>query len=146
METKNAYDFDIVEKKWQDEWEKRKAFSVRENDPRPRYYSLEMFPYPSGNLHMGHVRNYSLGDVVARFQRMNGKNVLHPIGWDAFGLPAENAAIKNKVHPEKWTRQNIAVMRDQLKALGISYDWDREFATCDTGLLPLEPMVFHQVL
>jgi len=131
MEAKNTYDVDIVEKKWQGEWEKRKSFAAKNDDPRPRYYSLEMFPYPSGNLHMGHVRNYSLGDVVARFQRMQGKNVLHPIGWDAFGLPAENAAIKNKVHPEKWTRQNIAVMRDQLKALGISYDWNREFATCD---------------
>jgi leucyl-tRNA synthetase len=131
MEAKNTYDVEQVEKKWQQEWDKRQSFSARENDPRPRYYSLEMFPYPSGNLHMGHVRNYSLGDVVARFQRMQGKNVLHPIGWDAFGLPAENAAIKNKVHPEKWTRQNIAVMRGQLKAMGISYDWDREFATCD---------------
>ena len=131
MEAKNTYDVDIIEKKWQGEWVKRKSFAAQENDPRPRYYSLEMFPYPSGNLHMGHVRNYSLGDVVARFQRMQGKNVLHPIGWDAFGLPAENAAIKNKVHPEKWTRENIAVMREQLKAMGISYDWDREFATCD---------------
>ncbi len=132
METKNTYEFQDVEKKWQAEWEKRKTFSAKDTDPRPPYYCLEMFPYPSGNLHMGHVRNYSIGDVVARYHRMKGENVLHPIGWDAFGLPAENAAIKNNVHPEKWTRQNIRVMRDQLKALGISYDWTRELATCDT--------------
>src|SRR5882762_1206034 len=128
---KDVYDPKSVESKWQVEWEKRKSFAAKETDSRPRYYCLEMFPYPSGNLHMGHVRNYSIGDVAARYHRMKGENVLHPIGWDAFGLPAENAAIKNKVHPEKWTRQNIAVMTQQLKALGISYDLDREFATCD---------------
>jgi len=128
---KDIYNHQDIEAKWQAEWEKRKSFAAKETDPRPRFMALEMFPYPSGNLHMGHVRNYSLGDVVARFHRMKGENVLHPIGWDAFGLPAENAAIKNKVHPEQWTRQNIAHMREQLKELGISYDWDREFATCD---------------
>lgn len=131
---KDVYNPKEVEAKWQAEWEKRKSFSAADpkTDKRPTYYCLEMFPYPSGHLHMGHVRNYTLGDIPARFHRMKGDNVLHPIGWDAFGLPAENAAIKNKVHPEKWTRQNIAVMGHQLKSLGISYDWDREFATCDT--------------
>src|SRR5947208_1423329 len=126
---KDVYDPKTVESKWQAEWLKRKAFAAKTG--KPAYYCLEMFPYPSGNLHMGHVRNYTLGDIPARYHRMKGENVLHPIGWDAFGLPAENAAIKNKTHPEKWTRQNIAVMGQQLKALGIGYDWEREFATCD---------------
>jgi leucyl-tRNA synthetase len=130
---KDVYDFKSIEEKWQKDWDDSKVFSAEDpaSSGKPRYYCLEMFPYPSGQLHMGHVRNYSIGDVVARYHRMRGENVLHPIGWDAFGLPAENAAIKNKIHPEKWTKQNISVMRGQLKALGVSYDWDREFATCD---------------
>lgn len=124
-----TYHFHTIEKKWQKKWEEDKAFKVEQNND-PKYYCLEMFPYPSGKLHMGHVRNYSIGDVVARFKKMNGYNVLHPMGWDSFGLPAENAAIKNQIHPNIWTWDNIKHMEDQLKELGISYDWDREIATC----------------
>lgn len=120
-----------VEKKWQKKWSESKIFESKEDSKKEKYYCLEMLPYPSGNLHMGHVRNYSIGDVYARFHRMKGKNVLYTAGWDAFGLPAENAAIKNKIHPAKWTKQNIARMREQLKSLGFSYDWSRETATCD---------------
>ena len=125
------YNHSEVEKKWQQRWKDNNTFQAVEQDRKEKYYCLVMLPYPSGNLHMGHVRNYSIGDVFARFHKMNGKNVIHPMGWDAFGMPAENAAIKHKVHPAKWTKQNIARMREQLKALGISYDWDREIATCD---------------
>lgn len=124
------YDFKSIEEKWQQKWEKGKIYRVEETPDKPKYYCLEMFPYPSGNLHMGHVRNYSIGDVVARYKRMNGYNVLHPMGWDAFGLPAENAAIKHGIFPSKWTWDNIDNMRRQLKRLGLSYDWEREVATC----------------
>jgi len=124
------YDFKSIENKWQQEWEKNKLYKAVKDESKPEYYCLEMFPYPSGNLHMGHVRNYCIGDVVARFKKMNGFNVLHPMGWDAFGLPAENAAIKHGIHPAEWTWNNIANMRSQLKQLGLSYDWDREIATC----------------
>jgi leucyl-tRNA synthetase len=127
MET---YDFKEIESKWQTRWEKEKTFRVEENSEKEKFYLLEMFPYPSGNIHMGHVRNYTIGDAMARFKRMQGFNVLHPIGWDAFGLPAENAAIKNKTHPAEWTFENIKSMRAQIKKLGYSYDWDREIATC----------------
>lgn len=124
------YDFSAIERKWQQDWEKRGLHKVVRDDSREKFYLLEMFPYPSGKLHMGHVRNYSIGDVMGRYYTMQGKNVLHPMGWDAFGLPAENAAIKHGVHPDPWTRENIANMREQLKTMGISYDWDREEGTC----------------
>ncbi|HHY13558.1 MAG TPA: leucine--tRNA ligase, partial [Thermoanaerobacterales bacterium] len=125
------YDFKSIEKKWQERWEEKGTYKVYESESKPKYYCLEMFPYPSGRLHMGHVRNYSIGDVIARFKKMRGYNVLHPMGWDAFGLPAENAAIKHGVHPSKWTRENISNMKKQLMELGFSYDWDREVASCD---------------
>ena len=125
-----SYNFSSIEEKWQKRWEEENAYKVTEDRDKPKYYCLEMFPYPSGNLHMGHVRNYSIGDVVARFKTMQGYNVLHPMGWDSFGLPAENAAIKHGVAPTKWTWENIAKMREQLKSMGISYDWDREVASC----------------
>ncbi|HXK61399.1 MAG TPA: leucine--tRNA ligase, partial [Acidobacteriota bacterium] len=126
----DRYDFESIELKWQQRWEERDQFRSFEDPTRPKFYVLEMLPYPSGALHIGHVRNYSLGDSVARFKRMQGFNVLHPIGWDAFGLPAENAAIKRGVLPEKWTLDNIDRMRAQCKRMGWSYDWSREVATC----------------
>lgn len=119
-----------IETKWQKKWEDEKVFATSLDANKPEYYVLEMFPYPSGNLHMGHVRNYSIGDVIARFKKMSGYNVLHPMGWDAFGMPAENAAIANKIPPDKWTYSNIANMRRQQKELGFAYDWDREITTC----------------
>ena len=119
------------EPKWQKIWSDRNVFAMRATDPRPKYYVLEMFPYPSGRIHIGHVRNYAMGDLVARYKRARGFNVLHPMGWDAFGMPAENAAMVNKSHPAKWTYANIDAMRSQFKSMGFSFDWSREFATCD---------------
>ncbi len=124
------YNFSEIEEKWQKKWTDSNMYKVDQDPAKEKYYCLEMFPYPSGNLHMGHVRNYSIGDVVARFKTMRGYNVLHPMGWDAFGLPAENAAIKHGIPPAKWTLDNINNMRRQLKSMGISYDWDREVTTC----------------
>ena len=120
-----------AEPRWQQKWNEAKVFETDNADPREKYYVLEMFPYPSGRIHMGHVRNYAMGDVVARYKRARGYNVLHPMGWDAFGMPAENAAMERGVHPASWTYQNIGSMKSQLKAMGLSLDWSREFATCD---------------
>jgi leucyl-tRNA synthetase len=141
---KERYDFKNIETKWQNHWEKTNAFQTIEDENKEKYYVLEMFPYPSGKLHMGHVRNYSIGDVVARFKTMNGFNVLHPMGWDSFGLPAENAAIKNGVEPSIWTWNNIDEMRRQLQELGLSYDWNREVATCDPSYYKWMQWIFIQ--
>lgn len=126
----SVYDFKSIEKKWQKAWDEKGQYKMDTRDTsKPKYYCLEMFPYPSGKIHMGHVRNYSIGDVIARYKKMNGYNVLHPMGWDSFGLPAENAAIKNNIHPHVWTMSNIEEMKEQLSMLGLSYDWDKEVAT-----------------
>ncbi len=141
----NKYDFKRVERKWQQHWEQSGTYQVSEEADREKYYVLEMFPYPSGRIHMGHVRNYTIGDVVARYKRLRGYNVLHPMGWDAFGLPAENAAQKHHTHPAKWTYENIDYMRSQLKQLGLSYDWRREFATCDPAYYRWEQKIFIEM-
>ena len=138
------YNFSEIEKKWQKYWDDKEVFKTVEDASKKKFYCLEMFPYPSGKLHMGHVRNYSIGDVVARFKKMDGYNVLHPMGWDSFGLPAENAAIKHGIHPSIWTWDNIAEMRKQLKELGLSYDWDREVATCHEDYYKWMQWIFIQ--
>ncbi len=141
----SEYKPEQIELEIQQHWEDNKLFKADEDSNKEKYYCLSMFPYPSGRLHMGHVRNYTIGDVISRYQRMLGKNVLQPMGWDAFGLPAENAAIKNNVPPAKWTRENIDYMRAQLKRLGFGYDWDRELATCDPGYYRWEQWLFTRL-
>ncbi|MBW2477604.1 MAG: leucine--tRNA ligase [Deltaproteobacteria bacterium] len=135
-----------IEKRWQKYWSDHQSHRVESDPAKPKYYLLEMFPYPSGRIHMGHVRNYSIGDVVSRFKRLQGFNVLHPMGWDAFGMPAENAAIQHGTHPAQWTRDNIANMKLQLKKMGLSYDWDRELATCDPEYYRWEQLIFLKML
>jgi len=144
----DRYEAQEIEAKWQQKWAEA-DIDAASDDPantRPSYYCLVMFPYPSGNLHMGHVRNYCLGDAVARYKRMNGFNVMHPIGWDAFGLPAENAAIKHKRPPAEWTYANIDQMREQLKRLGLSYDWSHEIATCRPEYYRWEQWLFTRLM
>ena len=138
------HDFAAAEPRWQAEWNRRACFVVPDvpDGSRPKYYVLEMFPYPSGKIHMGHVRNYTLGDVVARYKRARGHQVMHPMGWDAFGLPAENAARERGIHPGKWTYDNIAAMRAELKRMGLSLDWAREFATCDVEYYGKQQQLF----
>ncbi|HSF96855.1 MAG TPA: leucine--tRNA ligase [Thermohalobaculum sp.] len=142
----SRYNHREVEPKWQRAWDERRAFAARRDPSRPKYYVLEMFPYPSGRIHMGHVRNYAMGDVVARFKKARGFNVLHPMGWDAFGMPAENAAMERGVHPGTWTYQNIAAMRAQLKSMGLSLDWEREFATCDPEYYAQQQAMFLDMM
>jgi len=139
---KTKYNPHLIEEKWQRLWEEEQTFAVSEDPQRKKYYLLEMFPYPSGKIHMGHVRNYTIGDVVARYKKMRGYNVLHPMGWDSFGMPAENAAIEHHIHPSVWTNQNIEVMKEQLKRMGFSYDWDREVSTCEPAYYRWEQLFF----
>ena len=139
---KKAYDASAIERKWQKIWEKNKTFQTKKNSEKLNYYVLEMFPYPSGRIHMGHVRVYTLGDVLARYKRATGHNVFHPMGWDSFGMPAENAAFENNIHPREWTEKNISNMKEQLKSMGISYDWSKEISTCDNNYIEHQQKLF----
>ncbi len=143
----SRYNPQETEPAWQKRWEEEGCFTTGDTDAqRDKYYILEMFPYPSGRIHMGHVRNYAMGDVIARFKKAQGFNVLHPMGWDAFGMPAENAAMEKNVHPRDWTYENIDTMRAQLKTMGLAIDWSREFATCDPDYYKHEQAMFLDFL
>ena len=139
---KEFYDYKEIEQEVQDRWDQQKPYEANIDTKKPKYYCLSMLPYPSGNLHMGHVRNYSIGDAVSRYKRLKGFNVLQPMGWDAFGLPAENAAIDKKVHPQEWTEQNINHMKEQLNSLGFAYDWTKEINTSDESYYKFEQELF----
>ncbi|MDA8570250.1 leucine--tRNA ligase, partial [Candidatus Pelagibacter bacterium] len=141
----SRYNFKIIEKKWQDSWTKNKVFESKRDPKKKKFYCLEMFPYPSGKIHMGHVRNYTIGDVLARFKSMQGFNVLHPMGWDSFGMPAENAARQNNLDPKKWTEQNIETMKSQLKKLGLSIDWSKEISTCSADYYKHQQLFFLEL-
>ncbi|MBI3933607.1 MAG: class I tRNA ligase family protein, partial [Acidobacteria bacterium] len=140
------YEHKTVEEKWQQLWKQHNDWAANPGTDRPKYYVLEMLPYPSGRLHMGHIRNYSIGDALARYKRMKGMNVLHPMGWDAYGLPAENAAIKNGVHPRQWTHDNIAYMKGQFERFGFSYDWPKEISTCEPDYYRWNQWLFLKML
>src|SRR5829696_5056218 len=144
--TSERYNARDSEPRWQRQWDEKAIFASKNDDPRPKYYVLEMFPYPSGRIHIGHVRNYTMGDVLARYKRMRGHAVLHPMGWDAFGMPAENAAMEQGVHPGRWTRANIATMKAQLKRLGFALDWSRELATCEPDYYGHEQALFLDLM
>jgi hypothetical protein len=139
------FDPNAADRRWQARWEEARSFVADSDSNKPKTYVLEMFPYPSGRIHMGHVRNYTMGDVIARYRRMQGHEVLHPMGWDAFGMPAENAAMERKVHPGEWTWENIRAMRDQLKRIGFALDWTREFATCEPAYYGQEQALFLEL-
>ncbi|TXH17165.1 MAG: leucine--tRNA ligase, partial [Gammaproteobacteria bacterium] len=140
--SENRFNPSLADGRWQRAWEDAQSFKADSNSTKPKIYVLEMFPYPSGRIHIGHVRNYTMGDVLARYKRMRGHEVLHPMGWDAFGMPAENAAMEKGVHPGGWTRENIANMKAQLKRLGFALDWSREIATCEPDYYGQEQALF----
>ena len=141
----NRYNFKIIEKKWQKFWLKNKSFKSTEDKSKKKFYCLEMFPYPSGKIHMGHVRNYTIGDVLSRHKILKNFNVLHPMGWDSFGMPAENAARENNLNPKDWTEQNISNMKKQLQNLGLSIDWDREISTCSEEYYKHQQLFFIEM-